>query len=593
MSFGFDRQRWMPVLMQAFLWVVLLAAVGAAAMVDVTLRRWMAVQLTNPIADGRMAFRLPQHWKLTDRALGNAGMQHLASDITAAASGRKVFISRQKLGAVVLPVQYLLATGQIDADYELEPGVQSIDGWPAQVVNVTKPIDTAQGRIDFYSRIACLVLPTGEAVELCMEKPGAWDAADNQIFTQIADGMDIIGLADPKNESARLSNGGIVPCPRDGVLYGQADPLTTARQMVWQAGGGKWITIDLIPVAKTRQQSLAALNWALARLELADADADSAVAWLTAKVSSDGAGRWRIDPAQGAEEIVHRRGFLALDASGQGVLVRMVATLVTTPEEMLSVWQTISKGLGFDKPVNVDLLLDAGDIALDEIGPAAPANVSWWWLWSTNGVPSGWTHQVPDLNTATQQRGTVRRQWNDWPVKVTQTWGVDADSGVPICRADGADHNGRLFSAETRVRGRVLIAAGLRLGNGPIWTTETPATAFVPGNRLPELLALLPNRPLAFLTERVPGYEADPQNVPVLVLATPINTSPQTRPMEANALAWQVEAVGTGQISRWYFRPGGALDHGELADGQRVQPATLAQIQAAVGNDPRLTPALP
>lgn len=607
MKFAFDRQRWMPVLMQGFLCVVLLATVGMAAMVDATLRRWMAIQLGNEIHDGRVSFRFPQHWKLTDHALGNNGVEHVATDVTAAASGRKLFISRQKLGTVMLPVQYLLASKQIDADYQLEPSVQTIAGWPTQMVSFAKSINTQHGRFDFYSRICCFVLPSREAVELYMDKPGPWDAADNQLFAQVADAIDIAGLPEPKNEPARINNGSVVPCPVDFVLYPQADPLQTSRQMVWQADGGKWISADLIPIAKPRQQNVAGLTWALARLELANEDADPAVDWLAAKVVPDGASRWRIDPPQRAEQILRRRAFVALDGSGQGVLVRMSATLLTTPDEMLSAWQTISKGIGFEKPAIVDNLLDAGDGVLaamqarlaagDQPEGISLTGRSWWWLWSANGVPSGWTNQAPDLNTATQRRITVRRQWNDSRTVVTQNWGVDPENHIPFFMVDRGefDTDGSLFLAKTLVYGRQLITR-FSFRNGPIRLAETPANAFVPGDHWPNFLATLPDRPLAFFTERVPGYEADPLTVPALVLVTPLNTDTSTRPAAANALAWQVEAMGTGEISRWYFRPaaggtGAVLDHADFADQQRVRPSTQAEVTAAFADDPRLTPA--
>jgi len=603
MNFGFNRQRWMPLLMQTFLWVVLLATLGAAEMVDATLRRWAAIHLTGEFQDGRISYRLPQHWKITDQSLGDTGVQHIATDLTPASTGRKLFISRQKLGTVMLPVQYLLATGQIEGDYKLDAGTQSIAGWPAQMVSFSKMINTHHGGVAFFSRICCFVLPSREAVELCMDKPGVWDAADDKLFEQIADAMDIIGLPNPKNETTRLSNGGIVPCPADFVLYPQADALETARQMVWQADGGKWISVDLIPLAKARQQNVAGLTWALARLELANEDADPAVDWLGAKVVPEGAGRWRIDPPQRADQIVRRRAFLAMDVSGQGLLVRMVATLSTMPDEMLAAWKTISKGMGFDKPVNVNVLLDATDSDLADMrakqpdaglpGGVALTSRTWWWLWSTNGVPSGWTNQAPDLNTATQQRVTVRRQWNDSRTSVQQNWGVDPENHIPFYMVDRGDFNGNgsLFLAKTLVNGRQLITR-FSFRNGPIRLAETPAAAFVPGDQLPDILAKLPSRAMAFFTERFPGHETDPLTVPVLVLATPINANGQTRPVEATSLAWQVEVLGTGQISRWYFHVGGALDHAEFADDQRVRPSTQAEVTAAFADDPRLTPAL-
>jgi hypothetical protein len=52
----------------------------------------------------------------------------------------------------------------------------------------------------------------------------------------------------------------------------------------------------------------------------------------------------------------------------------------------------------------------------------------------------------------------------------------------------------------------------------------------------------------------------------------------------------QIEANGSGQSSRWYYKDG-TLDHAELPGGLMIRPSTAREIKASFA-DPRLTQGL-
>jgi len=70
---------------------------------------------------------------------------------------------------------------------------------------------------------------------------------------------------------------------------------------------------------------------------------------------------------------------------------------------------------------------------------------------------------------------------------------------------------------------------------------------------------------------------------PLLLLVHPVDSAAK------DLRCFEVELNGTGQLSRWYFRSDGGLDHADFPGKLTCRPSMLAQVQSAMGNDPRLT----
>jgi hypothetical protein len=96
-------------------------------------------------------------------------------------------------------------------------------------------------------------------------------------------------------------------------------------------------------------------------------------------------------------------------------------------------------------------------------------------------------------------------------------------------------------------------------------------------------LANLPQKPSALWTDRFQGAAAELLFTPLLLLVHPVDSA------AADLRCFEVELSGTGQLSRWYFRNDGSLDHADFPGKLTLRPSTLAQVQSAMGNDPRLT----
>jgi hypothetical protein len=139
------------------------------------------------------------------------------------------------------------------------------------------------------------------------------------------------------------------------------------------------------------------------------------------------------------------------------------------------------------------------------------------------------------------------------------------------------------FGETTTIPDWIVTNVRDRAGHETSTNNRFNPSAFVLSRYLPQALFSVAKTPTAFWTDRFVCVEGELFPSPLLLLAHRVDTGARLRCVEA-------EVNGTGEISRWYFAPDGALDHADFAGDLHLRPSSQSAIESAFAGDHRLTP---
>jgi hypothetical protein len=581
--------RWRHLLMQILMWVILGASVALAAMLNYHLRTAQMVQLTDPIVDDTLTFRLPAGWKTVTRTGEGDATDHIAVDSSGQVQ-RTLLIRRQRVPRLIPPAEYILRTLSVPLNGHLQPqefkGVM-IAGWPGQSITWEARRTSMSDEADYdFASCSAIVLPDDEAITVRYDKNAPFDATDRHLYQQILDQLQL-SIAPP------LSGGHIdlphdisVNVPQDLYLYPSLDPLRGERTVAVIADDG-WTSAEFIPVAVPNavpgSELPASLLAGLSAREQFDPRATGlSDRWLSAEINIEAPNHWTISPPDAPTEAIapRRIAHLLTGPGGWGLLVLLSAEPPASRADLDHLWDEISANLRVPKsePLNNDLQKGA------ELSSAAPQMrpPATWLMWSRGSIPIGYTHQEAKYPF----RYTARRNWNGTATGVVQQWGVGPDTAplTEMKRFDGeaslADSLVFVFEEVTTVGDTIVTIIHEYTGREPV--SSVPASpSFVFSRYFPSLLSRV-TAPTAFWTDRFPGIEGEKLSSPLLLLARPVGGGNGLTAIEAGVNA-------TGSVSRWYFHPDGSLDHADFAGDLHLRPTTADEVQSAFAGDRRLT----
>jgi len=587
MARSWNFPRWRNVVMQAVMCGVLGATVGLAALVDHRLRDALFLPLTNPISEGSITFRLPAGWKISTRIDEGGSLIQTAVD-PQPGSERVMTISVQRVERLMPPVEYLHISGRLAGNLREQPADSiTIDGWPGQYMPWFGARRSGDAAVEVEALVCCVILPDYQAVTLRLEKPAVLDPADRRLVREVIDSMSFGGLDHPQPGTLALGNDASVDIPADFVVFPQPDPLRRDRMIVSQTPQGQWISAQLIPLLLANQP-VESLRQILAADEHQDSrDPGQAKRWLVAQVSAAGPDHWLIDPEpiERPELLVHHLATLTTNDKGQGLLVVLTATNPAGDDDLDQVWSQLETRIHLGGSTDLTGLLSTGAAAVADKAPLSTPPRQSWQLWWRGNSAQGWTMEDTDSSGKARFRQT---RWRNWEGTITQMLEQCSpleqagDYSIQVQRSDAeAEPFSRfitLFEESTNVSDTISTRVGLL---EPTVVDRPPA--FVPSTAMGGWLANLPPKPLALWTDRFQGAAAELLFTPLLLLVHPVDSAAK------DLRCFEVELSGTGQLSRWYFRPDGALDHADFPGKLALRPSTLAQVQSAMGNDPRLT----
>jgi len=571
--------------MQVFMWVVLGGAVGLAALVDWGLRRAQSVSMSEPILDGPISFRVPANWRLSSY-IGPGGISSRQA-VEPGGRGRKLTFIRQRVDRLMPPLEYMARTGQFpqnadDADY----APITLGGFPGLCARWTTVRLSADGPAEPITTVCCgAVLPSRQAVSIRMETPGTLEKSDWKLIRQVLQSLTVPNLQPTSATTLDFPEGIRISLPDGFVLLPEPDPLRNQRTMVHQSKLGGWLSAEFVPVEFNSNLPSGWLLSALAAREQLDwRDPAQTEKWLNADVIREQDDRWRIDPRDSVNPalLIHRRAYLIAGKTSQGLLIVLTAQYPSGEADLDQAFGALQDKIQLGGSADLNALLSAGAAAAE----AAPAQEpgEQWWLWSRSGGAEGWTHAYVDPSGQTPVRDTLRRDWQGNVTRVAQRWGLGAGSAgswSQTARYDSQTDEEPTFVAGTRFADPV--ATSLRMRSGQEYPATMPRSpAFVSSAHFPGLLATIRQLPAALWTDRFPGNEADPFAAPILLL---VRGGPDAGPLRCI----EAQIDGTGQISRWYFRPDGALDHADFPGQLTLRPSTPGAIESALRTDPRLT----
>ncbi|HEX3357012.1 MAG TPA: hypothetical protein VHS31_08585, partial [Tepidisphaeraceae bacterium] len=120
-----------------------------------------------------------------------------------------------------------------------------------------------------------------------------------------------------------------------------------------------------------------------------------------------------------------------------------------------------------------------------------------------------------------------------------------------------------------------------------------PPPKYIPGGWLPFLLAKLPNHPMILRTDSFMDLAyAQPTDLFTVTIRPQPDTSRDTDDADSSQPLHcvQIEFSGTGETSRWFFRPDGTLDGIDYSQAQHLARRDEKEISTDFSRTPQLIP---
>ena len=166
------------------------------------------------------------------------------------------------------------------------------------------------------------------------------------------------------------------------------------------------------------------------------------------------------------------------------------------------------------------------------------------------------------------------------------------ESDVTRNDTQGADATRSIRQVTTLGDGQLTIVLSTPSRSIGQWKSPAPA-AFIPGALLPLVLEqfLSVKQPVLVRSESFPGLEAIGAPQPLTILLRPVKN--QARKAEGEDMPMrclEVEVIGSGMVSQWYFRKSGVVECVDLPAGVQRTGSDSNAIRFAFDQDARMSP---
>jgi hypothetical protein len=570
-------------LMQGVLVLVLLCAVGLAALVTRRVRMGMRVELAEARTHGRLIVRLPAKWVVTTASVERGDEVDAEEPPGDQQPGRRLRILRQRSDGLIPPMGHLFRSGRVKAEalrwlVEGREGFEAanveVAGWPGRMVTM---LASPRAGVVHKDLIACAVLPDSQAVVVHLEGVGPVDASDRELVRQMSENVSLAFVnraPRAKGREITLVDGVVVRVPAHYLEVPIDDVNQHQRQLLLDGtGGGGWVAIDLAACVFFEGEKDEAL---LAMLAARDANWRSgAVKRLDARTMMVE----RVDAGAGTTPAgvnFPARAYLRSHDDGRALMVVMRGGL-RDGRLLDSAWESIASGVRFEGRKDFSALLANGAEAAASIGRRglgqllSPKGALSWWMWDYGEnadkelwSQSRWEVEWRGEGDAAVANVTGKRTSRPSDVYATDTqfeqeWSAAGDLSKytvtthrEVRRAAGGTFGRPTLEQRVTVDGSrmSLYCAG---GPGQV-EMERPAQ-YVPGAVLPLVLRELAEKPSLIKTESFVGVETVAGPGLLTLMVTRLDASAPTRPDEKGVPldCVSVGVSGSGVVSRWYY----------------------------------------
>jgi hypothetical protein len=179
-------------MMQIFLFIVLLAAVGLAALVDRQRNAGTLITLGSVQTSGPVHIRFPANWLTQSSSAADPRVAAVAREVTPPnqpLDGRTLILYRQRLRQIMSPGDYLdrvSLLGDVFGEQPPEATEATLAGQPAieleGMVQITSPL----GEFLQSELMICCIFPNHQAVTLRLSRQGRFTPLDRILFNQVA-----------------------------------------------------------------------------------------------------------------------------------------------------------------------------------------------------------------------------------------------------------------------------------------------------------------------------------------------------------------------------------------------------------------------
>jgi hypothetical protein len=583
MAKAWQYPRWRYYLMQAVMWGVLAAMVGAAGLVDHHRRKSLEVKLSAPQTKRNLAIQLPEGWKSSRKFEPDSPILFQLEDPVL---HRTLQVIREPHTEFVSPAQYLVRSFGKTADVEVEPFMMA--GNPGALARATLNFDDQQEDASDLVQIqivaAATVLPSGHAVAVQVIGAASPTRMDEDLVRRIAATIEAHGEPKMTDENIRLRDGTTIDLPDGYSAIVQEDPNRSAREIRLQPGGANlWRGVALIPIVVLPTDGLD---------EIATLCTAWDSSWKPAQTKLLGPRRWRVERASESwsGHAVSQIRVMG-DAQGHGLMAVFEGS-GSDDSWIDPLWTSISDGTKFSQASDLKPRMETGAQFVGQVrqhglqnflGETRPET---WWLYcrETPDHPIGWLHEEPAASIWRQSnetrfsfpdRGTatIRYQWEGSP-KLAD---YDASIQRKIADSDGNEQSHLRIAAKLAGGKLSLSASGTDVDNK---ARLTPPATFLPGGWASLLIGKLPEKPMILESESFIGYEGAATGSLMRLIITPTSDVAHSGQADAKPLRCvNVEVNGSGEISRWYFKADGTLDSIDYADGFRRVRSDLLTIR--------------
>jgi hypothetical protein len=612
-------------LLQVVMGIILLGTIGLAAMVGSVNRRAGRVELSpGGISSGDVNVRLPVGWRALPNTDEPRAVVQAEELIGSRDGGRRLAVMFESLEVPASPVQHLIERFRLPITSlaeDQDPIVRIEAAKVAGHVGVLVSIDSllmGEGtpQLPHKEVFAAAVLPSRRAVVVHLRGFGQLDLTDRAVARQVAGAIGVQNepaLA-PQGSGAVTLPGGTHFAPPVGFSVVEArDPLRTDR-LLWPAiaegaSAGQreaaWTTLETVECLLPPPGDAKAAEATLRRLLLVRDHA-----WHGATITAAGPDSWRAEISGSIGEGSSFRG-VAMLRSGPGgrALLAIFRGGFGAGVGFDAAWNELAESLRFGPPPPFQAMESAGAAIasrLREMGydRAISDRTEQWWLWTdaSERPHVAWSHLEFDAagsaagEVRARSESRLRREGGAVTRLSDQFRYADAaatyESDLTRSDAQGADPPRSIRQVTTLRDGQLTIALSTPSRSIGQWKSPAPA-AFIPGALLPLVMDqfLSINQPVLVRSESFPGFEGTGAPDPLAILLRPFkNETRKAEGEDAPMRCIEAEVVGSGVISRWYFRKSGVVECIDLPAGVQRTGSDSNAIRFAFDQDTRMSP---
>ncbi len=587
MAKAWQYPRWRYYLMQAVMWGVLAAMVGAAGLVDHQRRKSLEVKLGKPQTKRNLTIQLPEGWTSKKSDADSPILFQLQDPVLR----RTLQVIRELHPEFVSPAQYLARSFGKTTELKIEPLM--IAGTPGSIARATLSFsDDQEGSgdaVEVQIVAAATVLPSGHAISVQIVGAATPSQLDEDLVKRIAATIEAHGEPKLSDEGLHLRGGTTIDVPDGWVGITPEDPNRSSREIRMQSvGANLWRGVTLVPVTllpNDDPSDIATLCSAW--------DTD----WRLSQTKLLGPRRWRVERANEAwSDYAVSQIYVMGDPQGHGLMAIFEGS-GSDDSWIEPMWKALGDGTKFPQSSDLQPRLDAGAKIVSQIkehglnnflGDVRPER---WWLYCyvSPDHPIGWLHEEPVPGVwrqSNESRFTFPERGNS---SVLNQWEGNEKLNDYACSVQR-----KLFEPHGDETSHLRLSATIRNGKIELSASGTdveskesidPSPIYLPGGWAGLLVGKLPEKPMILETDTFPGYEGAATSSLMQLIITPSSDVAHSGQPDAKPLrCMDVEVNGSGEISRWFFKSDGSLDSIDYADGFRRMKSDLPSIRNSFTN---------